>query len=296
MAVTDTIGPRPADKLVREIVTPEGVPLRVRLAERGERLGAVLIDLAIIVSVLVAAAVAAIALLPGAAYSWALALGLVFSFALRSFYFIFFELRWQGATPGKRALGLRVIDRAGGRLRPEAVFARNLMREVELFLPISLLLSNTGSGDSAWATVLTWLWIGLLVALPYFNKDRLRAGDIIAGTWVVETPKTTLMPDMAAQRGLPGAADAVRFTDKQLSIYGIYELQTLENVLRRTGANARETRRSVAERIQKKIEWQPTPDPVDADRFLEAFYTALRGHLERRALFGKRRANKFDTT
>ena len=64
---------------------------------------------------------------------------LLLSFALRSFYFIFFELRWQGATPGKRALGLRVIDRKGGRLKPEAVFARNLMREVEMFLPISLL-------------------------------------------------------------------------------------------------------------------------------------------------------------
>lgn len=295
MAVTETGTARKRDKLEREIITPEGVPLRLRLAEKGERLAAVLIDLTIIISVLVAVAIASILILPGAAFQWGLAFGLLLSFALRSFYFIYFELRWQGTTPGKRALGLRVIDRAGGRLKPEAVFARNLMREIELFLPISLMLSVDGAGGDG-ATTLTMLWIGLLVALPFFNKDRLRAGDMIAGTWVVETPKSTLLPDMAGQRATIHGQNTIQFTERQLSIYGIYELQTLENVLRRTGAGAVQTRQSVAHRIQQKIEWQSPDQPVNADKFLEAFYTALRGHLERRALFGKRRENKFDAS
>lgn len=292
MAVTDKDFDKGTGRQWREIVTPEGVPLRLRLAERGERFAAVLIDLTIIVTVLVTAAIAAIMILPGAVYGWGVALGLLFSFVLRSFYFIFFELRWQGATPGKRALGLRVIDRAGGRLKPEAVFARNLMREVELFLPISLLFSNVGTGDSALAGLLTMAWIGALIALPFFNRDRLRAGDIIAGTWVVEMPKNTLLPDMAARRD--NAQDAVRFTDAQLSVYGIFELQTLENVLRRSDPNAQQTRKSVADRIKAKIDWQTPQQPVADDRFLETFYAALRGHLERRALFGKRRKDKHD--
>ncbi|NKB54872.1 MAG: RDD family protein [Alphaproteobacteria bacterium] len=294
MTVTETGGTPRADQQQREIITPEGVPLRLRLAERGDRLAAVLIDLSIIVGVLAVTAITAVAILPGAAFSWGIAVGLLFSFALRSFYFIYFELRWQGMTPGKRALGLRVIDRAGGRLKPEAVFARNLMREVELFLPISLLMSAGGAGGGG-ATTLTLLWIGLLVALPYFNKDRLRAGDIVAGTWVVEAPKGALLPDMAAQRDVIPGRNAIPFTEKQLSIYGIYELQTLENVLRRTDVNAHETRQSVAQRIQQKIVWHSPDEAVSAERFLEAFYTALRGHLERRALLGKRRENKFDT-
>jgi len=278
----------------REIITPEGVPLRLSLAERGERFAAVLIDLTIIVTILVTVAIAAIMILPGAAYDLGVALGLLFSFALRSFYFIFFELRWQGATPGKRALGLRVIDRAGGRLKPEAVFARNLMREVELFLPVSLLFSNSETVDSALAGLLAMAWVGVLIALPFFNKDRLRAGDIIAGTWVVKIPKNTLLPDMAAQRDT--AHDSIQFTDAQLSIYGILELQTLENVLRRSGPNARQTRKSVADRIKAKIEWQAAPETLADDRFLEAFYAALRGHLERRALFGRRRKDKHDAS
>ncbi len=279
------------DRLVREIVTPEGVPLRLRLAERGERLAAVLIDLSIILGVLIAVTLLALIILPTKTYGWAIGFGLLLSFALRSFYFIFFELRWQGMTPGKRALGIRVIDRAGGRLTADAVFARNLMREIELFLPISLLI--TGAGGS-WADLFTTIWIGLLVALPYFNKDRLRTGDIVAGTWVVEAPKASLLPDMSAQRQRNEAAGPVHFSEKQLTIYGIYELQTLENVLRQAGPNGVETRESVAERIQKKIDWDPLSQPMSTERFLEAFYTALRGHLEHRALLGKRRENKHD--
>jgi uncharacterized RDD family membrane protein YckC len=289
VSVSDT--PVRPDRLKREILTPEGVPLHLRLAERGERLAAVLIDLSIILGVLVTVTLLALILLPVATYRWALAFGLVLSFAMRSFYFIFFELRWQGTTPGKRALGLRVIDRAGGRLMPGAVFARNLMREVELFLPISLMITGVGS---SWADLFTTFWIGVLVALPYFNKDRLRAGDIVAGTWVVEAPKSMLLPDMAAQSQQAQSIDPVRFSAKQLSIYGIYELQTLENVLRQTNVNARQTQDSVAERIQKKIDWDPAGQSIGTKQFLEAFYAALRGHLEHRALLGKRRESKHD--
>jgi uncharacterized RDD family membrane protein YckC len=225
---------------------------------------------------------------------------ILISFLVRSFYFIYFELRWQGQTPGKRALGIRVIDRRGGYLRADSVFARNLLREVELFLPMTLLFLP-GEGSQGWFKLLTFVWVGIFLLLPFFNRDRLRAGDLVAGTWVIAAPKALLLRDVAAGAALRGrgaaAADpAFPFTRAQLEVYGIYELQTLEEVLRQRGPQSAETRQEVAKRIQRKIGWagpeNALDDPADAERFLEAFYAALRAHLETRLLFGERRESK----
>ncbi|HBQ48242.1 MAG TPA: RDD family protein, partial [Hyphomonas atlantica] len=48
-----------------------------------------------------------------------------FYFFVRNFYYIFFELGAKAATPGKRALGIRVTSRSGGRLTANSVLARN---------------------------------------------------------------------------------------------------------------------------------------------------------------------------
>ena len=128
---------------------------------------------------------------------WSMSLVVLCSFAIRSFYFIAFELRWQGQTPGKRAMKIRVIDLSGGRLSADAVFARNLMRELELFLPISLMVSNQVS-TSGLGNLLTFLWLGIFVLLPFFNRDRMRAGDMIGGTWVVAAPASILLSDLAS--------------------------------------------------------------------------------------------------
>lgn len=283
----------------RRIITPEGVPLAFQLAERGERAAAVLIDLVIMILAIALIALA-IVFLFGRVGVVEVGFGvtLLTSFLIRNFYFIYFELRWQGATPGKRALGLRVIDRKGGYLRPDSIFARNILREVELFIPLTLLLIGPGEGSSAWVNLLTLGWLSVFAFLPFFNKDRLRAGDIVAGTWVVSAPKTLLLSDVAAEaKTAPGTTQAAdpdyAFTREQLEVYGIYELQTLEDVLRQRGPQTEETLREVTRRIQRKIGW--TGDAaVDPRRFLKAFYAALRAHLESRMLFGERRESKHD--
>lgn len=283
----------------REIITPEGVPLRLDLAQRGERAAAVIIDLLIVFGIIfVPTLLVAVASADFSLSGWGLAFVLLISFAVRSFYFIFFELRWHGTTPGKRALGLRVIDRAGGRLRSDAVFARNLMREVELFIPLSLLASGDQIGSAAWVVVLTLVWTSVFTLMPFFNKDRMRVGDIIGGTWVISAPKSVLLPDMAgAAAGETPRRDAEPsdyvFSKEQLEVYGIYELQTLENVLRQHGPDAGRTQHAVARRIRRKIGWTQIK-PVDSRRFLEAFYAALRAHLETKMLFGVRRKDKHD--
>jgi hypothetical protein len=139
----------------------------------------------------------------------------------------------------------------------------------------------------------------VLTFMPLFNRDRLRVGDMVGGTWVIVAPKAALLPDLAESGGRPTqagqASSPYRFSTEQLDAYGIYELQTLEQVLRQQGPNAASVREEVARRIQRKINWQLPPDvSFDAQAFLQAFYTAQRGRLEAQVLFGKRRKDKHD--
>jgi len=292
----------------RDIVTPEGVALPVELAARSERAAAFLIDLLVITGCFIALGLLAWAAgLLGftgsrgdrgvAMWVWiALLLGW---FVVRSFYFALFELRWHGSTPGKRVFRLRVIDRAGGALTADAVIARNLMREVEVFLPLSLIMVGLGTDMNGLVELAMLGWMLILTFMPLFNRDRLRVGDMVGGTWVISAPKATLLPDLAetgGQRPLSQqAAPWYTFSGAHLDAYGIYELQTLEQVLRQQGPNASSVREEVAKRIQRKINWMPPPDlQIDAQAFLQAFYTAQRGRLEAQVLLGKRRKDKHD--
>lgn len=282
----------------RELVTPEGLALPLTIASRGARAGALVLDLMLI---FVGLAVTGIALAfagleaigaedesmsPGVELVLVLLILLVF--LSRYGYFLWFELGPRGATPGKRALGIRVAARGGGRLTAEAVIARNLMRDVEVFVPIGFLLS----GVADWGTTGTAaaIWLAVFVLFPFFNRDHLRAGDLIAGTWVVEAERHKLMQAMSlGQATAPAAAYA--FGEAELSVYGEHELQVLEGVLRQDNAEAQ---RQVTEAICRKIGWQPGAG--DERAFLEAFYAALRGRLERDMRFGKRKKDKFDGT
>jgi uncharacterized RDD family membrane protein YckC len=291
------------------ILTPEGVELHVELAERGERAGAFLID-ALFVSAASIAIFFATLFSLGALKGYGLAIGLVAFFLVRTFYFSFFELLWRGRTPGKRLIGIRVIDRAGGPLRPSSIVVRNLMRELEVFVPLSLLMVPVSAGQEAVVRLLLVIWTGIFVLMPLFNRQGLRVGDMVGGTLVVAAPKAALLPDLvdnasaAAGPTLTAEAPAPQsrysFTAAQLEFYGIYELQTLEAVLRRNDAHAATTRREIAERIRKKIAWSDETGGWDMRydgaiiEFLQGFYVAQRAHLEHKMLFGKRRADKFD--
>ena len=276
-----------APGLQRSFVTPEGVDLRLRLGSAGQRFAAFLLDVLLLLAAMVAFSVACafvgVALRNGALLiAWTLGF-----FALRNGYFLFWELRPRGATPGKRALGLRVASRDGGRLGADAVFARNALREVELFLPLTFLTLSFAQG--AWGIGLAGLgWSAGLLLLPLFNRDRLRAGDLIAGTWVVEAPRRRLMKDMA--QDAEALAQPYAFTTAQLDAYGEMELHVLESVVRqRHGPVSAD----VARRIRRRIGWTLAPGETDAD-FLAAFYAAQRRKLEGDLLFGRRRLDAHD--
>ena len=286
----------PTDPTLRAFVTPEGIDLRLHIGDAGQRAGAFLMDALIIVGILVALTITALLMAFGAGapagksgVEMVAVIWLLGFFALRNFYFTAFELSARAATPGKRMMGLRVAARDGGRLTAEAVFARNAMREVEVFLPLSILLGQAGEGGvDSWMYLLGFAWAAIFVFFPLFNKDRLRMGDLVAGTWVVRNPARKLSRDMADD----GSQRLARFefAPAQIDAYGAKELHVLEDVLRHRD---RPTMRTVAARIANKIGWAQTPGQDDYD-FLSAYYAALRGRLEQRLLLGVRRRDKHD--
>jgi uncharacterized RDD family membrane protein YckC len=275
--------------LRRRFITPEGVDLNIELGTAGARAGAFLLDGVLMLGVLILASIA-IGLMAFASQSiLMIGLWIVGFFILRNGWFTLFEMGARGATPGKRIVGLRVVARDGARLTGGAVIARNAMREIEIFLPLSYFFASLGAmftGGDVLLPLLALGWSMIFLFFPLFNRDRLRVGDLLAGTWVVHRARAQLGHDLAAS-----AAQSTRprrvFTDAQLDLYGVYELQTLEDVLRGGQTDAIVT---VAAAIRRKGDM---PDDGDDYGFLSDYYAALCGRLERGMMVGLRREDKY---
>ena len=169
--------------------TPEGIALALRPAGVVARAGAFAIDLLIRGALML---VVSMVLAPLGRFGSGLAL--ILWFALEWFYPVLFELLPSGATPGKRALGLRVTMDSGLPITPAASLLRNLLRTAD-FLPFAY---------------------GLGLATVLMRSDFKRLGDIAAGTIVVHVQRATLhgtLPEAApvapAQTLSPRAQAAV---------------------------------------------------------------------------------------
>lgn len=267
----------------RAFITPEGVALSLQIASAGARLAALMLDLFFMALILIAMSLIAFFLLD-AAGSLIGVIWLLGFFILRNGYFLLFELGKRAATPGKRILGIRVVAREGGRLTADAVVARNLMRELELFLPLTFLAVDSSEGWLGGAAMLLGLlWSLCLSLFLLFNKDRMRMGDLIAGTWVVDDQRGKLKQTLVSRE----AAASLHFSREEIAVYGIFELQELERILRDRDPRSMQP---VADTIRAKI---GRPAAESDEQFLDAYYAALRAHLERDLLFGKRRENKY---
>jgi len=279
-------GPRGPVSMRRSFVTPEGVDLQLELGSAGARAGAFMLDALFIILILSAISIALLFLLVASRSSVTAALWLIGFFTLRNGWFVLFEMGGRGATPGKRIVGLRVVARDGARLTGGAVIARNAMREIEVFLPFGYFTSSLGAmaaGGDLLLPLLALGWSMIFLFFPLFNRDRLRAGDLLAGTWVVRSVSGTLGHDLVAGKERPRRT----FSDAALDLYGVYELQTLEDVLRGGRDDAIAT---VAWTIRNKA---GIADDGDDFGFLSDYYAALCARLERGLMLGRRRADKF---
>lgn len=169
------------------IDTPEQIALEYTLASAGSRFLAVAIDtflqlaVAAIVALFATLGVAATNLRGGGLALWVQALVILVWFVLFYGYFALFESLWNGQTPGKRAIGLRVITLSG---RPITVFdaiLRNLVRIVDQIPGIYA--------------------VGLVSV--FVSPKNQRLGDLAAGTVVVH--EQTLSHGISAPAPTAGA-------------------------------------------------------------------------------------------
>ncbi len=146
----------------RRVATPEGIELTLHLAGPVARAMAWAIDL--VIRVVIVWIIAFAALQFGRA-GWGVVL--LAAFFVEWLLPAWLEAAWRGQTPGKRAMGLAVLNDDGTPVRWPAALTRNLVRAVD-FLPV---LYGTG-----------------LVAM-LLNRDFKRLGDLAAGTVVVYRPE-----------------------------------------------------------------------------------------------------------
>ncbi|HVA46413.1 MAG TPA: RDD family protein [Pirellulales bacterium] len=160
-----------------EIVTPENIAFRYRVAGPFRRLPAYLIDVAV--------RVAALAMLWFGLYvgfgvlgqqGMGVGLGMVAWFVLDWFYGGLFEAYWNGQTPGKRLMRIRVVSDEGQPINGWQAVLRNFLRSADA-LPQATL--DLGSFPISFPTYL----LGLATAT--MNDRYQRLGDLAAGTMVI---------------------------------------------------------------------------------------------------------------
>jgi uncharacterized RDD family membrane protein YckC len=280
------------------LLPPEGVALTLPIAGIGVRFAAQVTDI-------VVTTVAAICLLIllgvleiTSPETWVAVAALLF-FLIRVPYYICTELAWNGQTLGKKLMKIKVVSHDGGPLTAHALVLRNLMKEAEIFLPATLLL--TLDAENPLESFASLLWILMALLIPLMNRYRQRLGDMMAGTHVIHLPVPVLLTDLAGKAPVPSQTRRkFIFLTHQLDHYGAFELQTLEGLLRSQSsppsAEAAKQRdatiEAIVEKIRKKIGYADPVPPSDRLKFLQAFYNAQREHLEQRQLFGDRRENK----
>lgn len=147
----------------RTYETPEGVTLEFRVAGPVPRALALAFDTAIRFGIYY---VSAIVLTTLGALGFSLFL--IWMFLLEWFYPVFFEVVWNGATPGKKALGLKVVNDNGTPVGWGSSTIRNLLRAADFFP----------------------LFYGFGLTAMLLNRDFKRLGDMAAGTLVIYRPKS----------------------------------------------------------------------------------------------------------
>ncbi|NUM35087.1 MAG: RDD family protein [Candidatus Brocadiae bacterium] len=279
-----------------EIITPENISLQLELASVADRTAAFLLDVMILflLSSLFLGFLFVTQLILFAPLL-VTSVAIIVLFILWNGYFIFFELK-SGRSPGKKSHRFKVIQEDGTALSVGSIYVRNLLREIEVWIPLRMVFiaSMASSLSQIWFVVaFSWVFIGVL--FPYFDKKNRRLGDIVAGTVVVVMPDFMLEKELAeeslSKEKEEQQTDTISFTPEMLDIYGKKELEALEDILRKHKTMQYDSQKKlildVAKKIQKKIGYEKEVPSRQALLFLEKFYQAQRKCLEQKLIHGK---------
>ncbi len=245
------------------ISTPENVDLHLELAGIGNRVLAALIDTSItfgillVIGLLYWGASTVVGLLDMAENDRSLiinVLGMVaifLVFIVNFGYYIFFEGTWQGQTPGKKIVSIRVIETNGQPVGWSGVVLRNLIRTLDTGLA----------------------FVGLLPMI--IDKNEKRFGDYAGGTIVVRERKSDMLSEevVLTQSYNVESIDAGRISPQEYAL--------LKSFLKRRGNLAKSQRPLIAGNLaaymRKKLSDSST-EP--AENFLERVYSAYKARAE----------------
>jgi uncharacterized RDD family membrane protein YckC len=178
---------------------------------------------------------------------WVLAAVIILVFVLWTGYFALFEWMWNGQTPGKRILKLRVIREDGRPVTVWEAVARNLLRAFDMMPWVGVPFYSVG-----------------LISVFASSRDQ-RVGDFVAGTVVVRE-RETQAPTFAEVFNAPTSDVALRRSFKPVlfkgdaSALGEREIEVVEIFLRRRWELTDATRQWMAWRVATPILYKLKPD------------------------------------
>jgi uncharacterized RDD family membrane protein YckC len=237
--------------------TPDNILLDAEIAGFGTRCVAALIDYLILTVLLLVFTLLAVRSIRGS--SVGVAFVVIFQFVLITFYHLIFEIVASGQTPGKRLIGIRVVQANGLPLTPVGAIIRNLVRLFD-FLPVMY-------------------GVGLLVM--FGTKHTQRLGDLAAGTVVIRehgrlttqalkaelvvhyrytSDDETIPPNIQVDRLEPG--------DYQIIVNYLGRRSELQEPHRENVARLL-ARRFASKMDEPSLLWKINTDSVQVERFLE---------------------------
>jgi uncharacterized RDD family membrane protein YckC len=232
-----------------EVRTPESIAFNYELAGLGSRFLALVVDQAIQITALVAifggiilAAARVQAARHGAppiadkfATSLAVALLVAIVFGIMFGYFIVFEAMWNGQTPGKRVLGLRVVRDGGYPIDFGASLIRNLIRVGEQLLGYYLLAA-----------------ISALI-----SPENKRLGDIAAGTIVVRDARLSEPARFKDRQAEPAYASTAYLNGEERAL--------IKRFLERRDALSISRRQELASQLAARVRERVPPELARLD-------------------------------
>ncbi|MCU0536839.1 MAG: RDD family protein [Hydrococcus sp. Prado102] len=245
--------------------TPESVELEFTLAGIGNRAYALIIDYIVLglilfvaltiwafLSFLVLDLLSNYGLSASALPLWLIAIQFLIFFTIYVGYFVFFETLWQGQTPGKKFVKIRVLCDDGKTVSIQQSTLRALLRPVDDFLSIGVFLIMLG-------------------------KREKRLGDLVAGTIVIQEETASTTKNFTLSEEAQTLADKL-LIEADISRLRLEDFAVIREYLRRQQEMIpqarRELCRKIAERIKDIISLEEIPEDVTANLFLEAVYLA----------------------
>ncbi len=253
---------------VFRIETPEMTSVEYPVADLGTRIVAVLLDYLILFGVgLFMLALLAILIMMGMFVSEAILIlfsGLLLCWFLGTIlYFVWFELKRRGQTPGKRKMGIRVVSLSGRELSFGASLIRNLARYVDE-IPIFLII-------------------------PALVPGRRRIGDLLGQTIVVRVQtRPPVLSRPLTKASLEGLGGSLKFLDsrclKALDPEDLNLLEYLEERLRHLrNKQKREVLVPIVKRYLKRLGLEDRKDEIlqDPFRFLQEMAFLMKRHFKK---------------